>query len=350
MFLRAFRHLVELSFNETQLLIDATPIRNYGISTDDIIKVESPQFRKPDQSGGSPNKAKDPWLDNGHGTEGNKELEGKVERDKHRAEFSRELRQRAMMESSSAQVPVPETLSDLETRDTRHAITPSQPPIEIDNNNLRALKPGVRCPTCAVEGKEIWVLPGRCCGYCGTPCADEDTPEAHDLFRATGGNDDDEVRLVSIFEGPEKKEAPCQSFFVNGYCMAGAECPFIHDAAMMSTSDSSSKQTNTVEPFTDPYLRMTRKELKVWKALCALEDELEVGRLPICREAINSDDGSTKKQEERLGLINGIHSNIIKKLRRIEELSEPDIKVKRSHIVEKVDKLLARLGVESTEN
>ncbi|KAF4124773.1 hypothetical protein GMORB2_5439 [Geosmithia morbida] len=36
--------------------------------------------------------------------------------------------------------------------------------------------PGTRCPTCALDGKEVWVIPGRCCGYCGTPC-DEDGHE-----------------------------------------------------------------------------------------------------------------------------------------------------------------------------
>ncbi|EGX95377.1 hypothetical protein CCM_00031 [Cordyceps militaris CM01] len=30
--------------------------------------------------------------------------------------------------------------------------------------------PGTRCPTCALQSKEVWVIPGRCCGYCGTPC------------------------------------------------------------------------------------------------------------------------------------------------------------------------------------
>ncbi|CEJ93596.1 hypothetical protein VHEMI09174 [[Torrubiella] hemipterigena] len=30
--------------------------------------------------------------------------------------------------------------------------------------------PGTRCPTCAKEGKEVWVIPGRNCGYCNTPC------------------------------------------------------------------------------------------------------------------------------------------------------------------------------------
>ncbi|QGI78364.1 hypothetical protein CEK26_005153 [Fusarium fujikuroi] len=74
----------------------------------------------------------------------------------------------------------------------------------------------------------------------------------------------------------------------------------------------------------------SRQTETVWNALCELEDELEVGWLPICKDSINLDDGSAKRQEERLGLINGIHSNIIKKLRRIEQLSGPDIKAKRS--------------------
>ncbi|KJR82733.1 uncharacterized protein SPSK_03714 [Sporothrix schenckii 1099-18] len=30
--------------------------------------------------------------------------------------------------------------------------------------------PGVRCPKCAKDGKEVWVIPGRACGYCGTAC------------------------------------------------------------------------------------------------------------------------------------------------------------------------------------
>ncbi|PSR83833.1 hypothetical protein BD289DRAFT_483101 [Coniella lustricola] len=30
--------------------------------------------------------------------------------------------------------------------------------------------PGVRCPTCAQKGKEVWVIPGRACSTCGTPC------------------------------------------------------------------------------------------------------------------------------------------------------------------------------------
>ncbi|KFY69166.1 hypothetical protein V496_00470 [Pseudogymnoascus sp. VKM F-4515 (FW-2607)] len=29
---------------------------------------------------------------------------------------------------------------------------------------------GVRCPTCTASGHEIWVIPGKHCGYCGTPC------------------------------------------------------------------------------------------------------------------------------------------------------------------------------------
>ncbi|EAQ89833.1 predicted protein [Chaetomium globosum CBS 148.51] len=30
--------------------------------------------------------------------------------------------------------------------------------------------PGVRCPTCAISGVEVWVFEGRLCVYCGTPC------------------------------------------------------------------------------------------------------------------------------------------------------------------------------------
>ncbi|KAH6894143.1 hypothetical protein B0T10DRAFT_456389 [Thelonectria olida] len=33
--------------------------------------------------------------------------------------------------------------------------------------------PGVRCPTCLGSGKEVWVLPGRTCGVCGTACDSE---------------------------------------------------------------------------------------------------------------------------------------------------------------------------------
>jgi hypothetical protein len=33
--------------------------------------------------------------------------------------------------------------------------------------------PGVRCPTCAAAGQEVWVIPGRCCGICGTACVGE---------------------------------------------------------------------------------------------------------------------------------------------------------------------------------
>ncbi|KAL3417122.1 hypothetical protein PVAG01_11122 [Phlyctema vagabunda] len=29
---------------------------------------------------------------------------------------------------------------------------------------------GVRCPTCLARGQEVWVIPGRACGYCGTGC------------------------------------------------------------------------------------------------------------------------------------------------------------------------------------
>ncbi|KAK3988031.1 hypothetical protein QBC44DRAFT_382749 [Cladorrhinum sp. PSN332] len=40
--------------------------------------------------------------------------------------------------------------------------------------------PGVLCPTCAEQGKEVWVIPGRACGYCRTPAPDEDYPDSGD--------------------------------------------------------------------------------------------------------------------------------------------------------------------------
>ncbi|KAF5553085.1 zinc finger transcription factor ace1 [Fusarium phyllophilum] len=426
----SLRHLVELSCKDTKLQIDGTPIRNYGVSRGDTIKVEAPQFRKSGQFSGSANT--DLVLDSGHDTEWNMEFEGKTERDERRAEFSSELQQRAMVESGGDQkapansnqedksrketdrrmtktgcltcrerrinrdeegpicnncrktkrrcegykqrvtfkeamdamqgVPLPKTDSDLEMMDARYVSGPIQSSTEADDKAIKSSTPGVRCPTCALEGKEIWVLPERCCGYCGTPCVGEATLDIHDSFRATNLNDDKEwfplltavgasdsnkEPLNSTPGAPEKKQISCPSFSFNGYCMDGAECPFMHDPAMISTSDPSSTRTGTAGPLPDSDLMTDSNELKVWKALCALQDELQYGWSPICTEAIRSDDGSTKKREERLGLINGIHSNIIKKLRRIEQVSLPAIMAKRSHVEVKVDELLARLGVES---
>lgn len=99
----SFRHLVELSCKDTKLLIDGTPIQNYGVSNGDTIKVKAPQFRKLGQFGGLA--SDDPVLDNGHGTGGNMGFEGKAERDERRAEFASELRQRAMVESCGITKP-----------------------------------------------------------------------------------------------------------------------------------------------------------------------------------------------------------------------------------------------------
>ncbi|KAF4498432.1 hypothetical protein FAGAP_5392 [Fusarium agapanthi] len=325
----SFRHLVELSWGEFKLSIDGRPIRNYGISSGYTIKVEAPQFRKSGKFSGFA--SDDLVLDDGRGTEGNMGLEGKAERDERRAEFSSELRQRAMVESCGITKAPASSKSQVELKgetDSERNDVRKRTKTECLNNRMS-------CPTCVVTGKEIWVPPGRCCGNCGTPCGDENALDFHDSFRATnvndykewfppftatGANDSNEEPLNSTPGEPEKKQISCSSFSLNGYCMDGAECPFIHDPAMISTSDPSSKRADTVEPLLDLTLPMNSNEVKVWKALCALEDELEVGWLPMCREAIGSDDGSTKKREERLGLINGIHSNIIKKLRQIEQL------------------------------
>ncbi|KAF5712162.1 zinc finger transcription factor ace1 [Fusarium mundagurra] len=318
----SFRHLVELYCKDTKLLIDGTPVRNYGVSRGDTIIVEAPQFRNSNPFSGPA--GDDSVLDNGHGTEENMEFEEKAERDERRAEFSWELRQRAMVEpfgyqkapaSSNPQgelreetdsnkdgvlkrtkagcltcrmrrikcdegrpicnncikskrhcegysqivsfggsmgamqgVPVPEIESDLEMMDTHSVSGPIQPSIEADHKLANSSTPGVSCPTCALESKEIWVLPGRCCGYCGTPCADEDTLDGHDSFRATdvndneewfplftatGASDSNEQPPHSTPGGPKKKQISCLRFSLNGYCMDGAECPFIHDTAMI---------------------------------------------------------------------------------------------------------------------
>ncbi|KAF5633916.1 zinc finger transcription factor ace1 [Fusarium tjaetaba] len=413
----SFRHLVELSCKDVKLLIDGTPIRNYGVSRGDTIKVEAPQFRNSNPFSGPA--GDDTVLDNGRGTEENMEFEGKAERDERRAEFSSELRQRATVESFGYQkapagsnqlgelrdetdserngvrkrtksgclnnsmpfklhcegysqvvsfggsmdaiqgAPVPEIESDLDKMDTPYASGPIQPFIEADHKVVISSTPGVRCPTCALEGKEIWVLPGRCCGYCGTPCAEEDTLslDVDDSSPKTNLHEDwpffpipgasDEELPNSTLEGLKKKQVSCPSFSVNGYCMDGAECPFIHDPAMISSSDPSRKPTATVESFKNPGLTMNSNELKVWKALCALENELEVGWIPMCNNAIISDDGSAQKGEGRLRLIDGIYSDVIKKLRRIEQLSRPDIMAKRRQIEAMVDDLLKRVGVVS---
>ncbi|PHH89263.1 hypothetical protein CDD83_6382 [Cordyceps sp. RAO-2017] len=30
--------------------------------------------------------------------------------------------------------------------------------------------PGIRCPKCFAQGVEVWVIPGKNCKECGTPC------------------------------------------------------------------------------------------------------------------------------------------------------------------------------------
>jgi hypothetical protein len=43
--------------------------------------------------------------------------------------------------------------------------------LDITNLSMETIPmSGVRCPTCALSGKEIWVIPGRVCAYCGTAC------------------------------------------------------------------------------------------------------------------------------------------------------------------------------------
>ncbi|KAF5655602.1 zinc finger transcription factor ace1 [Fusarium sp. NRRL 25303] len=332
----SLRHLIELSYNETKLLIDGTPIRNYGVSRGDTIKVEAPQFRKSGPFSGTA--SDDPVLDNGKGIDGNMGHEGKAERDERRAEFSSELRQRAMVESFGYQkapassnpqdvreetdpkrnnvrkktktgcltcrkrrikcdegrptcnncikserhcegynqrfifrdpmgaiqgVPAPEIESDLEIMDTRYASGPSQPPAEAGRKGVKSSTPGIRCATCALQGKEVWVIPGRCCGYCGTQCVEEDNLDVHDSF-AANVNDNEEwfplftetgangsKRPYSLPEGPKKEQVSCSSLSINGYCVNGAKCPFMHDVAMIRNIGSGDQHNSTITFWSD---------------------------------------------------------------------------------------------------
>ncbi|KAK1655954.1 hypothetical protein BDP81DRAFT_388816 [Colletotrichum phormii] len=45
-----------------------------------------------------------------------------------------------------------------------------KPSSSTKSGSKQHLLPGIRCPTCHASGKEVWVLPGKECGYCGTPC------------------------------------------------------------------------------------------------------------------------------------------------------------------------------------
>ncbi|KAK1985916.1 hypothetical protein LZ30DRAFT_778738 [Colletotrichum cereale] len=48
--------------------------------------------------------------------------------------------------------------------------TQQKPSSSSKSGSKQHLLPGIRCPTCHASGKEVWVLPGKECGYCGTPC------------------------------------------------------------------------------------------------------------------------------------------------------------------------------------
>jgi len=44
------------------------------------------------------------------------------------------------------------------------------PRINLEMNTPLDPISGVRCPTCPAKGQEVWVIPGKACGYCGTAC------------------------------------------------------------------------------------------------------------------------------------------------------------------------------------
>ncbi|RCI08744.1 hypothetical protein L249_4724 [Ophiocordyceps polyrhachis-furcata BCC 54312] len=48
---------------------------------------------------------------------------------------------------------------------------PSPRSFEVTSMVDQAAKlPGVRCPKCFAQGVEVWVIPGKNCKECGTPC------------------------------------------------------------------------------------------------------------------------------------------------------------------------------------
>lgn len=78
--------------------------------------------------------------------------------------------------------PVPITVcpSDLNTAPFLNTLYSEEEAIPVNNCALISLKlPGTRCPTCAQAGKELWVVPGRCCGYCGTSCVKQNTNKSY---------------------------------------------------------------------------------------------------------------------------------------------------------------------------
>ncbi|KAL2158802.1 hypothetical protein VTH06DRAFT_3994 [Thermothelomyces fergusii] len=48
-------------------------------------------------------------------------------------------------------------------------------PRQGEARGIRSLPlPGIRCPKCAENGEEVWVIPGLLCGRCGAPAPSQD--------------------------------------------------------------------------------------------------------------------------------------------------------------------------------
>ncbi|RKU45439.1 hypothetical protein DL546_007035 [Coniochaeta pulveracea] len=64
------------------------------------------------------------------------------------------------------------TFPDMPTGTMPSPVEPHYPGLPSTNDEgVRMMPlPGVRCPTCAANGQEVWVIPGRACSNCGTPC------------------------------------------------------------------------------------------------------------------------------------------------------------------------------------
>ncbi|PMD63122.1 uncharacterized protein K444DRAFT_626869 [Hyaloscypha bicolor E] len=53
--------------------------------------------------------------------------------------------------------------------ETPHVLFHRSGPLPLPNPSIKGVPmTGVRCPTCAANGQEVWVIPGRACSYCET--------------------------------------------------------------------------------------------------------------------------------------------------------------------------------------
>jgi hypothetical protein len=72
---------------------------------------------------------------------------------------------------TAPRVPGPRDLlvNDIGEGIRNHMVRALNPRVRRPDFAYKSQLPGVRCQTCAANGQEVWVIPGRACGYCRTP-------------------------------------------------------------------------------------------------------------------------------------------------------------------------------------